>query len=268
MLLGKYEVIDSHCHVYPEKIAAAAIGATDAFYSVKSHFDGSDKTLKEQMKQSGVDRCIVQSVATTSKQVKSINNFIANTVNEANGLFVGLGTLHPDSSDLEGDVEEILSLKLKGVKLHPDIQRFKIDDYRCLKIYELCEKHSLPILMHTGDSRYDFSNPNRLLPVLEIYTSLVVVGGHFGGYSVWEEAAEKLSSLPNFYVDTSSSMAFIGKDRAKKLIERYTPDKVLYASDYPMYPQKEEINTILEMGFSENEYKKIFSENAKKVFSL
>ena len=55
----------------------------------------------------------------------------------------------------------LLSLGLLVVKLHPDIQAFKIDDYRCLKIYELCEEKGLPILMHTGDNRYDYSNPNR-----------------------------------------------------------------------------------------------------------
>ena len=46
-------------------------------------------------------------------------------------------------------MDEIISLGLKGVKLHPDMQQFKIDDYRMLKIYELCEG-KLPILIHTG----------------------------------------------------------------------------------------------------------------------
>ena len=59
--------------------------------------------------------------------------------------------------------------------------------------------------MHTGDSRYDNSNPNRLLPVMEIYSDLTVIGAHFGGYSIWEEASKKLCSLPNLYVDTCSS---------------------------------------------------------------
>ena len=105
------------------------------------------------------------------------------------GRFIGVGTLHPDSADIKGDIEHLVSLGLKGVKLHPDIQGFKIDDYRCLKIYELCEENRLPILMHTGDSRYDYSNPNRLLPVLKIYTELTVIGAHFGGWSIWETAS-------------------------------------------------------------------------------
>ena len=81
---------------------------------------------------------LVQSVATTEKQVSSINHFIADEVNKYPDKFIGFGTLHPNSSDLEADVKELVALGLKGVKLHPDIQNFKIDDYRCLKIYELC----------------------------------------------------------------------------------------------------------------------------------
>lgn len=268
MICDKFYVIDSHCHVYPQKIAAAAVSATDAFYGIVSDFDGTVERLSDQMKDSGVDHSIIQSVATTPKQVKSINTFIADVVNSSSGRFTGLGTLHPDSEDLEADVNQIISLGLKGVKLHPDIQKFKIDDYRCLKIYELCERENLPILMHTGDSRYDYSNPNRLLPVLKIYTSLTVIGAHLGGFSVWEEASTKLSGLPNFYVDTSSSVRFLGTDEGKKIIERYGADHVLYATDYPMYPQTKEIENLLSMGFADDEYEKIFSLNAKNIFNI
>ncbi len=268
MIKGKFYVIDSHCHVYPQKIASAAVSATDAFYGIKSEFNGTVGMLVDQMKKSGVDHALIQSVATTPKQVASINNFIAETVRNSGGKFTGLGTLHPDSDDLEADVQQILSLGLRGVKLHPDIQRFKIDDYRCLKIYELCERENLPILMHTGDNRYDYSNPNRLLPVLETYTSLTLIGAHLGGYSVWDEAAEKLSVLPNFYVDTSSSIPFLGIEHAKQVIERYGVDRVLFGTDYPMFSQFSEISNLFSMGFSEEEYEKIFSLNVKKIFGL
>lgn len=267
-MIANYKVIDSHCHVYPDKIAAAAVGATDKFYDTVSAFDGSTGALLSQCEREGVDHAIIQSVATTPKQVSSINRFIAKTVEENSGKFTGLGTLHPDSSDIAADVREIIELGLHGVKLHPDIQRFKIDDYRCLKIYELCEKEGLPILMHTGDNRYDYSNPNRLLPILDIYTELVVVGAHLGGWSIWEEAGEVYPSHKNFYVDTSSTLPFCGIEVMKKTIEKYGADKVMFATDYPMGEQKREIEALLSMNFSEEDYKKIFSENAKKVFKI
>ena len=70
------------------------------------------------------------------------------------------------SADGRCDINPIRTNAMSKQEVEHDIQAYKIDDYRCLKIYELCEENRLPILMHTGDSRYDYSNPNRLLPVL------------------------------------------------------------------------------------------------------
>ncbi len=263
-----YRVIDAHCHIYPEKIAAKAVGGTDRFYGVISANKGTIADLTEKGDKAGIDRFIVQSVATTPKQVGSINEFIARSVAEAPHRFTGLGTLHPESEDIVGDIEHLVSLGLKGVKLHPDIQAFKLDDYRCLKIYEECEKRGLIMLIHTGDSRYDFSNPNRLLPILKIYTGLTVIGAHFGGYSIWDEAAEKLAGIPNFYVDCSSSFGFIEKDKARELIKRYTADKILFGTDYPMWDIESELEYFFSLGLDEREIKSILSVNVTKLFNL
>ena len=166
-------IIDAHCHIYPDKIADKAAHSTGSFYSLPTTYDGKVSTLLQKGTEAGIDRFVVQSVATTPKQVGSINRFIAAEVKKHPDRLFGLGTLHPDSENLRADVEELVSLKLGGVKLHPDIQQFKLDDYRCLKIYELCEEYGLPMLIHTGDSRYDYSNLNRLIPILDIYDKLV-----------------------------------------------------------------------------------------------
>ncbi len=268
MIQDKFYVIDTHCHVYPAKIAAAAVSATDAFYGVVSVLDGSTDTLRKQMEKTGVDHALIQSVATTPKQVGSINRFIAATVAEAGGCFTGLGTLHPDSADQAADVAEILSLGLKGVKLHPDIQRFPMDDPRCMKIYELCQEAGLVMLLHTGDSRYDNSNPNRLLPVLKAFPDLTIIGGHLGGYSIWDEASRQLAGVPNFYVDTSSSIGVLGVSAAREIILRYGFDHVLFGTDYPMFCAETELNYLLQMDFTDAEYEKIFNQNPRQLFHL
>lgn len=266
--MKEYKIIDAHCHIYPDKIAEKASESTGNFYSIPMCLDGKISTLLEHGQNAGIDHFIVQSVATTPKQVPSINNFIANAVAESGGKFTGLGTLHPDSEDIEGDMEHLLSLGLKGVKLHPDIQDFKIDDYRNLKIYELCEKHGVPILMHTGDNRYDRSNPNRLCPILEIYTDLIIVAAHFGGYSVWEEASKKLKNFPNVYVDCSSSFSFLKPRTAKKIIRTYGADKVLFATDYPMWEPSAEMEYFFKLKLKDEEMEKILHKNAEKVFGI
>lgn len=266
--MKKRIIIDSHCHIYPDKIAEKASESTGNFYSIQMCLDGKISTLLEYGQNAGIDHFVVQSVATTPKQVSSINDFIANAVAESGGKFTGLGTLHPDSKDIEGDMEHLLSLGLKGVKLHPDIQDFKIDDYRNLKIYELCEKHRIPILMHTGDNRYDRSNPNRLCPILEIYNELTVIAAHFGGYSVWEEACEKLCNFPNVYVDCSSSFAFLKPKDAERILKTYGADKVLFATDYPMWEPKSELEYFMKLKLTEKEKDKILMENAIKLFGI
>lgn len=218
--------------------------------------------------QLGIDRFVVQSVATTPMQVASINAFIADEVAQYPDRFIGLGTMHPDSTDLRGDIARIQELGLKGVKLHPDIQQFKLDDYRCLKIYELCEENNLPILVHTGDHRFDFSNPNRMLPILQIYQNLTFVGAHFGGWSVWDEAVEKLSGFANFYVDWSSTTYWLDNDKIMNMIRKYGADHVLFATDFPMWSIEKEIQRVNELPLTDEERELIFHKNAERVYGI
>ena len=265
--MKKHKIIDAHCHIYPDKIAEKASVNTGSFYSIPMCLDGKISTLLEHGEKAGIDHFVVQSVATTPKQVSSINNFIANSVAESDGKFTGLGTLHPDSEDIKADVDEIISLGLKGVKLHPDIQQFKIDDYRMLKIYEHCEG-KLPILIHTGDHRYDYSNPNRMMPILDIYKNLTVIGAHFGGWSIWEEATEKLSKYENFYVDCSSSLYAITPEKAKELIMAYGTKRVLFGTDYPMWEPETEIAKFMQIKLTKQQRDDILYNNAAKLFNI
>ncbi len=260
-----YKIIDAHCHVYPDRIAEKASASTGDFYKMPSRLDGKISTLLERGERAGISHFVIQSVATTPKQASHINRFIAEAVANGNGRFTGLGTLHPDSENIDEEIDEILSLGLKGVKLHPDIQRVGIDDPRMNRIYERCQD-VLPILMHTGDHRFDFSNPNRMLPVLERYPRLTVVGAHFGGWSVWDEATERLSKYQNFFVDCSSSLYAMSAEKAKALISAYGTARVLFGTDYPMWLPEVELERFMEVPLTDSEREDILYNNAAKLF--
>ena len=102
-----YTIIDSHCHVYPEKIAAKAVESTDHFYDTHAHGLGTVTDLLTKGAAAGCDGYVIQSVASTPHHVESINRFIATAISEAEsqgqaGKLTGLGTLHPDHPDLRG----------------------------------------------------------------------------------------------------------------------------------------------------------------------
>ena len=263
-----YPIIDAHCHVYPDKIASRAVEAIGQFYDLPMYYDGKYSTLIEEGGKIGVKHFVVFSVATTPQQVHSINNYIADTVRQSEGLITGLGTLHPDSETIEDDIAEIVSLGLKGVKMHPDFQKFQIDDKKCYKIYDACQKFRLPVLLHTGDSRYDYSNPDRMKKVLEDFPELIVIGAHFGGWSCWKEAAEKLSKYKNFYVDTSSSFDWLTAEESRELVRMYGADHVLFATDFPMWNHKTEYKHFEDMKLTDEENQLVLYKNAMKLFGI
>ncbi len=268
MVENKFYTIDSHCHIYPEKIAEKAVAGTDKFYDTVAAGTGTVDNMMEMGTAAGIDHFVVQSGATTPHQVKSINEFIANTVSQNKDRLTGLGTLHPDSCDIKGDVAHLLELGLKGVKLHPDIQQFQCDNDRCMEIYGLCQENGLVLLMHTGDYRYDYSNPNRIIPILERFKTLTFIGAHLAGWSVWEEAYEKLSDYPNLYVDCSSCFGFSNVEKVYSLMKKYGADRILFGTDYPMWSPEKEMATFMSLNFSDAEREKMLGLNAKKIFGI
>ena len=99
-------IIDAHCHIYPEKIAAKAVAGTDHFYGTVAAGLGTVTDLMELGERAGVGHFIVQSVATTAKQVRSINVFIAVSV-EGDPRLTGLGNMHPDVEDMEAEIDHL-----------------------------------------------------------------------------------------------------------------------------------------------------------------
>jgi len=262
-----YPVIDCHCHIYPEKIAARAVAAISRFYSLPMRCDGTAQDLIRQGSEAGVKRYVVFSVATRPAQTRSINEFIAKTVSEHPGIMTGLGTIHPDSKDMKGDIDHLESLGLHGVKMHPDMQKFRIDDPRSMKICELCEGR-MPVMFHTGDPRYSYSNPEQLIPVLDRFPGLTVIAAHFGGWYIFGEAAEKLHGRPNLYVDCSSSFYTLTPEESLNIIRLYGADRVMFGTDYPMWQASKELAYLYHLDLSEEERKNILYRNAEKVLGI
>ena len=264
-------IIDAHCHIYPDAISRKAVEAVDRFYDglPGDPYDGTVATLLREGRKIGVTHFVVHSVATNPGQVNAINRFIAGTVAGSDkSVFLGLGTLHPDSPSLMQDLQTLRDLNLLGVKLHPDIQRFEADSEKAMEIYEACQALDLPVLVHTGDKRYDYSNPSRIARILKAFPHLRMTGAHFGGWSVWDEAAEKLSGFSNFTVDTSSSQYWLGPERTRQLIHTWGVYRVMYGTDYPLWSMTSEIQSLLALQLKRSEYDRIFRQNAAEFYGL
>lgn len=264
-VLHKYEIIDIHAHIFPDKVAQKAVGSIGDFYGVSMKGKGTVGDLLESGQKIGVSKYVVHSSATTVEQVRSINDYISGVQSSCTNM-IGFGTLHPGLEDAALEVDRMLSLGLHGVKLHPDFQGFNIDDAAMLPIYEALEG-KLPVLFHMGDQHSTASSPLRLVKIIDRFPGLVVIAAHFGGYSMWDEAAEYLIGR-NVYMDTSSSLYYLTPERAADMIRKHGVQKMLFGSDYPMWEHEDEFKRFMRLDLSEEDRRAILYTNAQKLLHI
>ncbi|MBO5103674.1 MAG: amidohydrolase, partial [Ruminococcus sp.] len=184
-----------------------------------------------------------------------------------NPCFYGLGTTHPDSENIEEDIKQIKALGLHGVKLHPDFQKFDADSKDAFRIYEIIEGE-MPLMIHCGDNRYDYSAPQKVANIHRNFPKLKIQAAHLGGYQRWCEAEECLAGLENVVFDISSSMAFISEEYTRKLINKYGVENCFFGSDFPMWSHEEELERFLSLGFTEQENRMVLAENFRRFYGL
>ncbi len=261
------KVFDAHVHIFPEKIAEKATLATGDYYGVKMYSTGNIENIKKELDRGVITKCLIHSTATRADQVEHINDYIASLVAE-NDRFVGFGTMHAGYEHIKEEVDRIIKLGLLGIKLHTDFQGFAIDDESALPIYEAA-RGRIPVLFHVGDTKSDLSAPERVAKICGLFPDLTVIAAHLGGYSVWDRAEEALvGKYENLYFDASSSIDFMDREQAIRIIKNHGTDKVLFGSDFPMHNPEGTVKKLIDMGFSKKDNEKMLYKNAEKLFNI
>lgn len=259
-------VVDIHVHIYPNKISERATQSIGRFYSIP--MDVQNGSVEEHARTTAgtpITHSVVYSVAVKPGTVQSINDFIATEVREHDN-YIGFMAMHQDYPDPEAEIKRAMSLGLCGIKLHPDTQEVDMDDPRLMPVYEIAEDLHLPITIHCGDYRYDWSHPRRLKRILHAFPNLVVNAAHFGGWSIFDYALEFLED-ESCFLDMSSSMRFLGPRRTKELVYAYGTDRILFGSDFPMWEPAAEYRIFSSLGFSDDELEDMCWHNAERFLN-
>ena len=72
----------------------------------------------------------------------------------------------------------------------------------------------------------------------------------------------------NLRYDTSSSQSILPPEFVKKLIDAYGLENCFFGTDFPMWDFEREAEALLSVGYSYDEYKKLFSENFKAFYGI
>ena len=260
------KIIDIHTHIYPDDIAQKATDSVKKFYEIgKAGIIGTESSLLGYGKKASIDQFVILPVAIRADRVQTINNFVQSRA-QANDCFIPFGTVHAAMDELTNEVERLLVLGTKGIKLHPDSQRFAIDDPRLYPMYEAV-RGRMPVLLHMGDKRYNYSHPIKLRKILDMFPGLDVIAAHFGGYSMYETALELLGDT-SCVIDISSSIMFMEKGAPERYINRYGAERIAFGSDFPMFDPAQEVATFLQLNLTDEQKEQIAHKTAERILRL
>lgn len=261
-------IIDFHVHCFTDELAAKAVPQLAKGANITARLDGTISSLKESMKKAGVDKSVVLSIATKPSQTEKINNWTAFIEDDS---IIGFGSIHPENENWKEILSRLKKNGIKGIKLHPDYQKFFVDDKKMYPIYEWAVELGLIILFHAGvdiglpDPCH--ATPERLRRVIDTFPEGKFVAAHMGGFSCWDEVEKHLVGT-EIYFDTSYSLNFMDAEQVRRIINNHGYEKILFATDSPWGDQSEEVEKIREFSFGDEIESAILGLNARKLLEI
>src|SRR6202142_4719692 len=208
----------------------------------------------------------------------AVNQWGADYVKADSRRLIACGSVHPrHTENILADVEHILRLGIRMIKIHPPHQLLYPNDYvRGVKeleiVYRAAEANGIPVMIHTGTSvfpgaRNKYGDPIYVEDVAVDFPKLKILLAH-GGRPLWMDTAFFLIRRhPNVYLDISGIPP-------KKLLE-YFPrleeiaHKTLFGTDWPgpgVPDIKKNLDEFRALPMSESMRERIFWGTAAEIW--
>jgi uncharacterized protein len=277
-------ITDCHIHIQPlEMFKPQALGLMKrqrTNYDQIVGFCRSAKAFLKYLDDCGVDRAaLINYVAPeVIGFTTGVNQFIADYVKENPTRLISCGSLHPrHTRDIEKDVENLLRLKIRMIKIHPPHQLLYPNDYlngvkELEIIYRTAEANGIPVMFHTGTSvfpgaRNKYGDPVYVDDVAVDFPKLKILLAH-GGRPLWMETAFFLIRRhPNVHLDISGI--------PPKTLLRYFPrleeiaGKTLFGTDWPgpgVPDVKQNLDEFRALALSDDAKNKVLSATALQIW--
>lgn len=280
-----YRVTDVHVHIQPWRDLKPRVqevmraGKEDHWDFLVSLMD-DPKALLDVMDRAGVWR--VGLVNYPSPDIMgftdSTNDFAAHYAQANPERLLPYGGVHPRfSANPARDVDRLVDLGIRMLKIHPNHQAFPANAYTegldaLAVIYRRCEERGLPVLIHTGTSifpgaRSKWGNPLELDDVAIDFPDLPLVMAHGGRPLYMEEAFFILRRHRHVRLDVSGIPPSKLLDYFPRLME--IGDRVLWGTDWPSPGVKDlrgNIDQFLTLPLSDTQRRAILETNALALF--
>lgn len=211
------------------------------------HGDGTLEDLVARQRALGADRFVLLPMTGKPARVGELNRWSAEAA-QTYPEVIPFAIMHPEG-DVAADLQAAVALGLKGVKLHPFIQRFELDHPGVQRLFELLPETGLPVILDTVHIRGLLKakphlewvvrmlnqrgcEPTEIAALAAAHPRVPIIAAHGGSLYGWHKL-DPLMELDNVYFDISYISYLIEPARLVEIIRTKGVERIIYGSDSP-----------------------------------
>ncbi|MEK7580024.1 MAG: amidohydrolase family protein [Patescibacteria group bacterium] len=260
-------IIDCHLHL-------PAIGI------VKNYKEAKIKLLHD-LKQNNIKYAILIPDNVKNSSIGDMDDCLDLFKKEKKIFLMGTINIFRDPFSHLKKLDQLLkNRKIVAIKIFPGHDKHFPTDKRLIPIYKLCLKHDAPIVIHTGWNTghpevAKYNDPKYIVKIAKKFPKLKIVIAHYFWPKI-EYCYKITRPYKNICFDASGLadkevVDATGRKKIKQILEKTINDSqesVLFGTDYNMCITKNHIDLIKSLEMNNEIKRKIFSQNAIKLFKL
>ena len=187
---------------------------------------------------------------------------------------IPFGGAHPDDPDVDARLDRLVSLGLRGIKLHPAYQNTFVDDEKYVRLIRGAVERGLIVLLHSG---FDAGFPNdlhcsperaaRMLDLVGEAGRGRIVLAHSGANKLADDVIRHLAGR-DVYFDLGYTLGNDDPAVTARVIRAHGAKRILFATDSPWNDQSEDARRLDMLGLSHDEREDVAWRNAARLLGM
>jgi predicted TIM-barrel fold metal-dependent hydrolase len=231
-----------------------------------------------EMDRAGVDRSVTFGFGwADSGLLRANHDYVLHAVHRYPDRLTGFACVNPaDTAFAEREIDRCATLGIRGLgELMPDGSGYALDEARLMApIAEAAVHHQLVLMTHVNEPfghaypGKGETTPNPVLRFVERFPDVKLICAHWGGGLLFYELMPELMiALRNVYYDTAATH-YLYRDKIIKLALDLMPDKILWATDYPLVSQQYSLHRLSWSRLPQPLNDKLLAENAQRLLGI